>query len=281
MKKQYVLLQGNIKKPTSTIILLIMLMFYALSFFFPGGNACITLKEAQETPVDYSVIIGGPGDFYIRPGHNITYQYNITNIGNLNDTYNITVSKIQSWVNTSSIPLVLVLQSGESEVFLVTVWVPPGTPIGTTDEISITVTSNSNPLIYDSIQTRIVVIAGMLSPVANAGGPYEANPNESIMFVGTDSYDADGHIISYYWNFGDGTNGTGAVITHHYANPGNYTVSLKVTDDDGLFNSSQTTVIFNALPNSIEKNNETPGFEIVIVLLSIALIVLSRKLSNK
>ena len=281
MKKQHIILQSNIKNPISMIILLIMLIFNALSFSFPGGNACITWDEAQKMPVDYSVNIDGPGDFYIRPNHNITYQYTITNTGNLNDTYNITVSKIQSWGNTSSIPLVLILSSGESEVFLVTVWVPSGTPIGATDQIDITITSNSNPLIYDSIQTGIVVIDGMLSPIANVGGPYNVKPNGSIVFVGTDSYDADGYIISYYWDFGDGTNGTGEVVTHCYANPGNYTISLKVVDDDGLFNSSQSTVIFNALPDSTEKNNKTPGFEIVIVLLSIAFIVLSKKLSNK
>jgi PKD repeat protein len=281
MKKQYVILQGNIKNPTRMIILLIMIMFYALPFSFPVVTAFIPSEGMPLPPpyqVDYSVSIAGPGFFYIRPDHNITYQYNITNIGKLNDTYNITLSKTQSWANTSIIPSSLSLSSAESEIFFINVWVPPGTPIGTTDIIDITITSNSNQLMSDSIQTEIVVIDGMLPPVSNIEGPYTENASESMIFYGTNSYDADGYITSYYWDFGDGTNGTGGVVTHNYVNPGNYTVSLNVTDDEGLFNYSQTIVIFNALPSGTEENNnETPGFEIILLMIAIVFIVISRR----
>jgi hypothetical protein len=281
MKKQYVILQGNMKNPTRMIILLIMIMFYALPFSFPVVTAFIPSEGMPLPPpyqVDYSVNIAGPGFFYIRPDHNITYQYNITNIGKLNDTYNITVSKTQSWANTSIIPSSLSLSSAESEIFFINVLVPPGTPIGTTNIIDITITSNSNQLMSDSIQTEIVVIDGMLSPVSTIEGPYTENTSESMIFYGNNSYDADGYITSYYWDFGDGTNGTGEVVTHSYVNPGNYTVSLNVTDDEGLFNYSQTIVIFNALPSGTEKNNnETPGFEIILLMISIVFIVIFKR----
>lgn len=61
--------------------------------------------------------------------------------------------------------------------------------------------------------------------------------NQTITFNASSSYDPDGYIISYYWDFGDGTNATGIVVSHHYKMTGNYTVTLTVTDNDGQSSS--------------------------------------------
>ena len=55
--------------------------------------------------------------------------------------------------------------------------------------------------------------------------------NQTITFNASDSYDLDGTIISYEWDFGDGTNGTGEIVEHSYSSAGNYTVNLTLTDD--------------------------------------------------
>jgi len=56
----------------------------------------------------------------------------------------------------------------------------------------------------------------------------------SFIFDGTKSYDPDGKIISYDWDFGDGKKASGATVTHAYAKTGKYIVKLTVTDDSGI-----------------------------------------------
>ncbi|HZJ06798.1 MAG TPA: PKD domain-containing protein, partial [Nocardioidaceae bacterium] len=61
-------------------------------------------------------------------------------------------------------------------------------------------------------------------------------------FDGGGSTDSDGSIVSYNWDFGDSTLGSGANVQHAYTGPGDYQVKLTVTDDDGAASSKTTTV---------------------------------------
>lgn len=63
------------------------------------------------------------------------------------------------------------------------------------------------------------------------------------------SQDPDGQITNYSWNFGDSTAGrSGVTATHVFANPGQYTVVLTVTDNRGA--SSSTSTIVDVLPRA-------------------------------
>ena len=55
----------------------------------------------------------------------------------------------------------------------------------------------------------------------------------SVRFDASDSYDPDGTIVNYLWDFGDGESGSGDGVQHQYTNPGTYTVSLTLVDEDG------------------------------------------------
>lgn len=94
-----------------------------------------------------------------------------------------------------------------------------------------------------------------MPPVANFGGPYLAEVGESIYFDATDSTDDNNSIVSYRWNFGDGSGGTGIKITHSYSEVGNYTVTLTVTDEEGLTDSQTTIVTAEFIPEEISNDN--------------------------
>ena len=70
-----------------------------------------------------------------------------------------------------------------------------------------------------------------------------------VTFDGTISYDRDGLIESYEWDFGDGNNGSGMIVNHTYSNLGSYNVTLTVTDDDGYTGNLTRNILIEEFPN--------------------------------
>ena len=54
-----------------------------------------------------------------------------------------------------------------------------------------------------------------------------------VSFLGTTSYDPDGEIISYHWEFSDGTTIDGRVVRHSFSTAGTYNATLTVVDGRG------------------------------------------------
>jgi PKD repeat protein len=63
------------------------------------------------------------------------------------------------------------------------------------------------------------------------------------LFFNDESYDPDGYIVSWSWDFGDGNISSEEDPVHSYTQIGSYQVSLTVVDDDGLSDSYSSEVI--------------------------------------
>ncbi|RLF47309.1 MAG: hypothetical protein DRN29_02775 [Thermoplasmata archaeon] len=92
-------------------------------------------------------------------------------------------------------------------------------------------------------------------PVADAG-PDQLVNSRTVTLNGSASYDPDGTIVSWRWDFGDGTTGEGKIVKHTYSEDGVYTVLLNVTDDFGAHDEDtcQITVDTSAPRTTVELN---------------------------
>jgi PKD repeat protein len=67
-----------------------------------------------------------------------------------------------------------------------------------------------------------------------------------LIFNGSHSYDPDGYLTNWFWDFGDGTNKSGERALHAYQTLGLYTVTLTVTDNKGAAGSDTIIVEVDA-----------------------------------
>ena len=72
-------------------------------------------------------------------------------------------------------------------------------------------------------------------------------------FDASESYDPDGSIRSYAWEFGDGNSGSEVNVTHSYSAAGSYQVTLTVNDNRGLTGETARTVQVTEEPPSINQ----------------------------
>ena len=83
---------------------------------------------------------------------------------------------------------------------------------------------------------------GEIPPVADVNVSSNISVNQTIVFDAIDSFDPDGIIVSYMWDFGDGETGSGVSPEHSYKKPGRYNVTLVLTDNNGNIYSKTITV---------------------------------------
>lgn len=101
-------------------------------------------------------------------------------------------------------------------------------------------------------------------PVANAGPDQTIMANEigtvSVTLDGSNSYDPEGKPISYQWNEGENLLSSESTFTEKFYD-GSYTLTLTVTDDQGLTDTDTVTIKVNSyvqsIPMTVEINDLT------------------------
>jgi glucose/arabinose dehydrogenase len=88
-----------------------------------------------------------------------------------------------------------------------------------------------------------------------------------VQFDGSQSSDPDGETLSYQWSFGDGNKSTSKSPSHVYNKPGEYRVTLIVTDEDNQAQQDSVKVVVGQPPSaSIISPEEGATFDVGQVL---------------
>ena len=103
-------------------------------------------------------------------------------------------------------------------------------------------------------------------PYSNTG-PDIANAvvNQPVRFDASRSYDKDGTITSYVWDFGDGESGYGLTPTHTYIQSGTYKVKLFVMDDNLATTWPPTLVGGDPVEAEVTNQNEFSVMQITVL----------------
>ncbi len=105
-----------------------------------------------------------------------------------------------------------------------------------------------------------VAIDANTAPTAVATADHTSGDGPlTVNFAGSASTDNDGSVVSYLWDFGDGTGTTTVADPSHTYAPGLYTATLTVTDNDGQTSTAQVSIDVNDKPTASSSANVTSG----------------------
>jgi len=135
----------------------------------------------------------------------------------------------------------------------------------------------------NGLKMGTVISIENILPLANfTWTPSNLTLNQTITFDASVSNDPDGSLSLYEWDWNnDGVyeeSHTTPTTVHSWTQAGNYSVTLRVTDNDNA--TSTKTITFPVSSGSRNVNTEnkgTPGFELILVIGAIALVFLWKR----
>ncbi|RMG32613.1 MAG: PKD domain-containing protein [Planctomycetota bacterium] len=84
-------------------------------------------------------------------------------------------------------------------------------------------------------------------------------------FDASGSFDPDGEIVQYQWDFGDGSRELLPVVAHTYPVPGTFRVVLTVTDDTGVTSTAETLISVGIPVPSVTLRIPPPSVKNIVV----------------
>jgi PKD repeat protein len=205
----------------------------------------ITARFRQPEPADFEITEFEPKDVEVTKGERIDVTATVKNTGGQEDSKTIVYDSNIPTVSTEEKQLRLA-PNEEQSVQLTVVDTSEVTPDQYAHSISV----------QDSDEDGRVRVEP--EPSVPPHAKIECNSEEytagdRVRCSAEDSSDSDGYITSYNWQFDNlgGASDTGSRGTHVYDEPGNYTVKVTVTDNDGLTDTTREQI-------RIESEREVP-----------------------
>ena len=186
------------------------------------SDALIEVKELAELPV-----ISPPGEAIYK---NFSITKNFPDEAMDHATLEFIVNKSfieEKGIDNDNISLFR-YNASENE------WEPITISVSGEGAIHVFYEANVTNLSYFAISADVV----NKQPTADFSyAPEEPAFNETVIFNASESYDLDGLIIGYEWDFGDGAIGYGKIVNHSYSQGGEFSVTLTVIDNRNAISS--------------------------------------------
>ena len=96
-------------------------------------------------------------------------------------------------------------------------------------------------------------------PTASLDCPRQVSVGERIRFRGGLSSDPDGEIVSYVWEFGDGTTAEGQMVVHAFRQKGRFELCLTVSDNEGAADTECCSILVMERERSDGEAGPEPG----------------------
>ncbi len=113
---------------------------------------------------------------------------------------------------------------------------------------------------------NLTVTVNNVAPTAEAGGPYTGMANLPVQFNGSSTDPGSNDVLTYAWdldNDGQYDDFIGQNATRTFPSTGTYTISLRVSDDDGGFDTDDATVeIYDGV--FVTFDTEPQGLQLIV-----------------
>jgi PKD repeat protein len=217
----------------------------------PANNIRATVLDVLPPPTPDFSITANPSSLMIQAGRNGTSTITLTSIAGFSGSIALFTNVFPVVNGTSPVatlqPTRLQLSAGGTTSSTLTISTFKNT---LQNFYNIVVNATSGTLSHWSFIGVEIVPPPDLPPVANfTFSPPSPVTGQVISFDGTSSFDPDGSVVQWFWNFGDGSFlGFGSFTSHTYSSIGIYTVILTVRDNAGLSASKSFTLQIRPRP---------------------------------
>ena len=218
------------------------------TFFPPAGNHSLTVvgDATQGTPESNESNNIMTIDFFVEAEHHESkltsvhtvleilqedtgwFDLTLVNLGNRADVFEISVNAYPGTIDFSlTLPVEKIhVPALSNRTFRIDVATILDNPVGPRNFAVTAMGENSTV----GIGLTVIIQERQLAPFIEVEYEFFTNISVPLSFDASSSWDHNGDEITFSWDFGDGTSGTGAVVEHAWQEEGVYVIILNASD---------------------------------------------------